>query len=118
MARAAAPTYADAEYQAAHDETFSHPLTQGIDVVLPPGVGHDDLGHALEDLVRAVGDHAVFSGQGLRDYVDPYEIPESVDQKKIPCAAVWYVACARLIPVDPGGERRSNIPSADLAHPR
>lgn len=89
MATIRAPTYVDPKYQAAHEETFSHPLTRDIPAVLPPGVSQENFGHALEELVDAVGKDAVFTGEDLKDYVDPYEIPEAVDQRKIPCAAVW-----------------------------
>ncbi len=89
MAAAPVSTYVDPEYQAAHEETFSHPLTRDIPAVLPPGVSQDDFGYALKELADAVGKDALFTGERLKDYIDPYEIPEAVDQRKVPCAAVW-----------------------------
>jgi hypothetical protein len=89
MAAKQVPTYADSEYQAAHDETFSHPLTRDIESVLPPGVSPENFGFALKELTDVIGQDAVFTGEDLKDYVDPYEIPEAVDQRKVPCAAVW-----------------------------
>ncbi|KAH8900835.1 glycolate oxidase [Thozetella sp. PMI_491] len=88
MATTPPPTYTYPEYQAAHEETFSNPVTSNIPSVLPPGVSEEDFAHALQELADAAGGNAVFAGQSLKDYVDPYEIPEAVRQKKIPCAAV------------------------------
>ncbi len=85
-----ATTYTDSGYQAAHEETYSHPLTKTIEPVLPPGVNQEDFDRALKQLVEAVGKDAVFVGEeGLKHYIDPYEIPEAVDKRKVPSAAVW-----------------------------
>lgn len=83
--------YDDPEYQAAHLETFSYPLIPGIEVVLPPRVSQESFDAALKELAEAVGKDAVFSAEGLKEYVDPYEIPEAVGERKVPSAAVWYV---------------------------
>ncbi|KAI1335671.1 glycolate oxidase [Xylariaceae sp. FL0016] len=80
-------TYTNPEYQAAHEETFAHPLDGEVEVVLPPGITRQKLDDALKEIADAIGRHAVFSGADLKDYVDPYEIPEAVEQRKIPCAA-------------------------------
>lgn len=84
------PRYADAEYLAAHNDIYSHPLVEGIQTVLPPNVNQDEFNRALEEFTVAVGGaNAVFSGQNLKEYVDPYEIPESGHGSNIPSAAVW-----------------------------
>jgi hypothetical protein len=85
-----APRYADAEYQAAHDEVFSTPLAPVVKVVLPPGLSQDDFNRAVEEFIGLLGKEAVFVGGGLKEYVDPYEIPESGHERKVPSAAVWY----------------------------
>ncbi|KAI2620503.1 putative vanilly-alcohol oxidase [Hypoxylon sp. NC1633] len=82
------PKYADPLYQTAHDEAFSKPLFATIKTVLPPDVSGEDFALALEMLVEAVGKHAVFVGGELKEYVDPYEIPESGHERNVPSAAV------------------------------
>lgn len=89
MATEVPPKYADPLYQTAHDEAFSKPLFAKIEAVLPPGVSSEDFDRALEQLVEALGKDAIFSGDGLKDYVDPYEIPESGHERSVPSAAVW-----------------------------
>lgn len=89
MATAPAPRYTDNLYQSAHDECFSKPLIQGIESVLPPGLSQEDFSRALEELTQALGADAVFSGSALKEYVDPYEIPEAGKERKLPGAAVW-----------------------------
>lgn len=92
MATSLRSKYADPLYQTAHDEAFSKPLFEKIQVVLPPDVAEEEFALVLEKLIEALGNDAVFSGQGLRDYVDPYEIPESGHERSVPSAAVWYVS--------------------------
>ncbi len=84
----AKPRYADPDYQAAHDDTFSHPLSK-IEAVLPPGVSQDDFDKALLELTDATAHDAIFYGEALKDYVDPYEIPEAAGGRRVPSAAVW-----------------------------
>ena len=83
------PRYTDTLYQSAHEECFSKPLIQEIKSVLPPGVSQEDFSRALEELTQALGADAVFSGSDLKEYVDPYEIPEAGNERKLPGAAVW-----------------------------
>lgn len=85
------PRYEDPEYQAAHDDLFEYLLDPNIETVLPPGVTRDDFERALDDFVQVVGGEAVITGKDLREYVDPYDIPES-GQRTVPSAAVWYVS--------------------------
>jgi hypothetical protein len=85
----AKPRYANPEYQAAHDAMFSNPLYESIKTVLPPDVSQEDFDRALAELREAVGKDAVFTGSNLKEYVDPYEIPESGHERKVPSAAVW-----------------------------
>lgn len=84
-----APRYADPVYQTAHDDTFKTPLTNDLPFALPPGVSQKELDKALEQLVTELGEHAVFKGEKLREYVDPYDIPESGHGRNVPSAAVW-----------------------------
>ncbi|KAI0839323.1 putative vanilly-alcohol oxidase [Hypoxylon sp. FL0890] len=88
MAINAAPKYSDPLYQAAHDEAFSKPLFAKIETVLPPNVSREDFDSAIEQLIEALGKEAVFTGEGLKDYVDPYEIPEAGQERNVPSAAV------------------------------
>jgi hypothetical protein len=85
---AAHPRYADPEYQAAHDDTFSHPLVPEIEKILPPGVREDDFAAAVESFVGIVGKDNVITD--LTEYVDPYDIPESGISRKVPSLALWY----------------------------
>jgi len=85
------PRYSDPQYQAAHDDTFSHPLTREIAFVLPPEVSQDDFDKAIAEFVEATDQESVFTGEALKDYVDPYEIPEAAGDRKVPSAAVWFV---------------------------
>jgi len=52
-------------------------------------VSKEDFDAALQGFTEAVGKDAVVTGNGLKDYVDPYEIPEVSGGKKVPSAAVW-----------------------------
>jgi len=81
--------YRDLEYQLAHSDTYAHPIIQGIDKVLPPGVSQVDFDQAVASLMTVLGKDAVFVGDRLKEYVDPYEVPESGHERRIPGAAVW-----------------------------
>lgn len=83
------PRYADPVYQTAHDQAFSKPIIAGIPAVLPPGVTRKDFDKALDQISAALGEEAVFRGDRLKEYVDPYEIPEDGQERRIPGAAVW-----------------------------
>lgn len=83
-------TYPDPEYEKAHLDTFSSPGSRPIKPVLPPGISQEKFNKALQELVRVVGQDAVFVGDALAHYVDPYDIHEKDDTKrKVPSAAVW-----------------------------
>lgn len=83
------PAYADSTYQSAHEEVFSTPLTKIIETVLPPGVSQGDFSRAIEKFIRVLGKDAVFTGNDLKYYVDPYDIPEAGKVRNIPSAAIW-----------------------------
>jgi hypothetical protein len=86
--------YVNAEYQEAHRLTFAHPHRHSIPKVLPPGVGEDAFARVIQELLAAVGKDFVFVGDGLSDYIDPYDIWEADESKrKLPSAAVWCVHC-------------------------
>ncbi|KAI1334631.1 vanillyl alcohol oxidase [Xylariaceae sp. FL0016] len=82
------PIYADPIYETAHKDVFASPLTEAIEEVLPPGVSRDDFARALEKLVAVLGKNAVFTGKDLKEYVDPYDIPEAGKLRSVPSAAV------------------------------
>lgn len=84
-----APRYADPVYQTAHDEAFRTPIIKGIPNVLPPGVTQEDFDKALSQISSALGADAVFRGERLKEYVDPYEIPEGGHERNVAGAAVW-----------------------------
>ncbi|OTB19278.1 putative vanilly-alcohol oxidase [Daldinia sp. EC12] len=81
------PKYSDPLYQTAHDEAFSKPLVAKIETVLPPEVSQEDFTLALEKITAALGKDAVFTGDDLKDYIDPYEIPEAGHERSVPGAA-------------------------------
>ncbi len=81
-------TYDDADYQRAQQDLFSHPVIAGLEPVLPPGVSKETFDQVLKELVDATAKDAVYAGDDLKEYVDPYEIPEE-HERKIPSAAVW-----------------------------
>lgn len=83
------PAYADSTYQTAHEDVFSTPLTKKIEAILPPGVSRDDFAEAIEKITGVLGKDAVFTGDELKYYVDPYDIPEAGKVRYIPSAAVW-----------------------------
>lgn len=89
MATGKVPRYADPVYQAAHDDAFRNPIVGEIATVLPPGVSQEEFDNALDQIATSLGANAVFRGEKLREYVDPYEIPEGGHERKIPGAAVW-----------------------------
>ncbi|KAI1638387.1 glycolate oxidase [Biscogniauxia mediterranea] len=88
--------YADPLYQTAHEDVFSKPLTATIETVLPPGVSKDVFAQAIEKIVGALGKDAVFTGNDLKDYVDPYDIPESGKARSVPSAAVCPSSVSEL----------------------
>lgn len=86
-----APIYADPIYQSAHDETFANPVIKDIETVLPPEVSQGDFDTAIKEFKEVLGQDTVFTGSDLKEYVDPYEIPESGKERNVPSAAVWLV---------------------------
>ena len=82
-------TYPHADYEAAHQSTYERAPRHPIKPVLPPGVREADFAKALEGFIGAVGKDAVFVGEGLSDYIDPYDVHEADESKrKVPSAAV------------------------------
>ncbi|KAI0533964.1 glycolate oxidase [Xylaria digitata] len=82
------PAYADSTYQTAHEDVYSTPLTATIELVLPPGVSQDDFAQAIEKATKVLGKDSVFTGDDLKYYIDPYDIPEAGTARNIPSAAV------------------------------
>lgn len=82
--------YADPYYQATHDDTYAHPLDPEIPKVLPPGITRQQFDDALRKCEQVVGaSSSVYTGQNLKDFVDPYDLPEEGYEKNIPGAAIW-----------------------------
>ncbi|KAM5353475.1 hypothetical protein ACJ41O_000125 [Fusarium nematophilum] len=83
-------TYPDPEYEEAHRKTFSTPKVP-IRSVLPPNVSQGAFSQAILEFCATVGKDQVFVGDGLSDYIDPYDLSEDDETKrKMPSAAVWY----------------------------
>lgn len=84
--------YADPSYQAAHEGVYSHPLGNALESVLPPGITRDVFDEALKECASVLSEHsAVYTGGNLKDYVDPYELPEDGYKERVPGAAIWSV---------------------------
>jgi hypothetical protein len=86
--------YQDAEYQNAHNDLYLGIPIKAPEQILPSGVSGIDFQQAIEAFVKTLGKDSVFTGEALRDYVDPYEIPQPGVQRKIPSAAVTYMILA------------------------
>lgn len=80
--------YHDAEYQSTHYNLFKESITVPLKAVLPPGVSQADFDDAIAKYGAAVGDDQVLQGDGLTEYIDPYELREAEGQRKMPSAAV------------------------------
>lgn len=111
VAQQQAPRYADPVYQTAHDETYNTPIVKGIPFVLPPGVSKAEFDKAIAELAAGLGQDAVFTGEALKEYVDPYEIPESGHGRNIPSAAVWYVFAPEVL-LSPPKVNKSSSPTS------
>lgn len=81
--------YGDREYQQEHENLYLSVSKLAPEIVLPPGVSKEAFGRAINDLVNALGEFGVFTGEALRDYIDPYETPQHGVVRKVPSAAVW-----------------------------
>jgi len=85
-------TYPDADYEAAHQATYERVPRHPIKAVLPPGVREEDFDNAIQEFINILGPDAVFVGDALSDYIDPYDVHEADESKrKVPSAAVWSV---------------------------
>ena len=80
--------YQDAEYQNAHNDLYLGISIDAPPKVLPPGVDQETFDQAIDDFLDILGEQSVFTGEALRDYVDPYEIQAPNVERKIPSAAV------------------------------
>jgi hypothetical protein len=83
-----AAAYLDAEYQSTHYNLFKDSIIVPLKSVLPPGVTRDDFDKALRQYQSVVGDEQVYQGDGLTEYIDPYELHESEGTRRMPSAAV------------------------------
>lgn len=84
-------TYPYPEYEAAHQQTFAPPKRK-IPSVLPVGVTKSNFDLSIKELVSAIGVDAVFLGEALAHYVDPYDVYEDNESKrKVPSAAITCV---------------------------
>lgn len=82
--------YPDPVYQQTHRSLFSNSVTRPIEKVLPPGLTQAEFDLALADFKKIVGKDGLFTGQSLEDYIDPYELWEAEEKRKVPSAAIWY----------------------------
>ncbi|KAJ1329849.1 4-cresol dehydrogenase (hydroxylating) flavoprotein subunit [Microdochium nivale] len=90
-------TYTSSEYEDAHRATFALPTANPIKQVLPPGLTRAQFDEAVQDLVCAVGKGAVFVGEALAHYVDPYEVyVQDEGRRKVPSAAVCPASTGEL----------------------
>jgi len=81
--------YSDPEYQNTHRNLFSEALLQPLQEVLPPGVDKSSFDAAVREFRDVVGDNQVILGNGLEEYVDPYELWEYEGRRKMPSCAIW-----------------------------
>lgn len=82
--------YSDPNYQAAHDDTYAHPLDSEIPDVLPPGVTRQELDDAINECSKVLGGKStILVGKDRKEFVDPYDLPEEGYEKRIPSAAIW-----------------------------
>lgn len=81
--------YSDPEYQQTHRNLFSTALLQPLQEVLPPGVDKSSFEAAVKEIRGVVGDDQVILGNGLEEYVDPYELWEYEGKRKMPSCAIW-----------------------------
>lgn len=83
------PRYADfPEASQKHRKIFDSSLLQPLQPALPPGLDQVQFDRVIGELVENVGPDRVFIGEGLRDYVDPFEFWEVEGQRRVPSAAV------------------------------
>ena len=85
---APSPAYVDVEYQSTHYNLFKDSITIPLKSVLPPGVTRDALDTAIKKYKNIVGDDQVYQGDGLTEYIDPYELHEAEGTRRMPSAAV------------------------------
>ncbi|KAK2601419.1 hypothetical protein N8I77_010869 [Diaporthe amygdali] len=83
-----AAQYQDPAYQKAHAKVFFESGTPSIPRLLPPGVSEASFNRAIEEFKNVVGTAEVVTGDGLVEYVDPYELNEDGPERKLPSAAV------------------------------
>lgn len=74
-----------------HRKVYDNSLLRPLKPVLPPGLDQAQFDRAIRELVDALGSSNVCIGEGLRDYVDPYEIWEIEGKPSVPSAAVLWV---------------------------
>jgi hypothetical protein len=71
-----------------HRQIFDNSLLRPLETVLPPGTDQSHFQQALSELVDALGRNSVFTGDALKDYVDPFEVWEVEGERRQPSAAV------------------------------
>ena len=89
---AVAAKYADPEYQDVHINLFSKSIVRPIPHVLPPGVSQTNFDSAIREWSNALGSENVFSGDNVKEYIDPYELNEDASTRRVPSGAVWFGA--------------------------
>ncbi|KAL6709794.1 hypothetical protein ACN47E_001223 [Coniothyrium glycines] len=82
------PAYLNEEYQSTHSNLFKDSITVPLNTVLPPGIKQSDFDAAIARYRNVVGDDQVYLVDDLAEYIDPYEMHETEDKRRIPSAAV------------------------------
>ncbi|EUC32826.1 vanillyl alcohol oxidase [Bipolaris zeicola 26-R-13] len=83
------PAYTDPTYQSTHYNLFRDSITKPLPRVLPPGLSRSTFDVALARYRSVVGAEQVYdSEEKLVEYIDPYELHEAEDTRKVPSAAV------------------------------
>lgn len=82
------PFYSQPYMQKEHAKVFFQSGTPPVPRLIPPGVSEADFERALEEFRTVVGATHVITGEGLVEYVDPYELYEDRPERKLPSAAI------------------------------
>ena len=97
--------YVDPEYQRIHTNLFSNSIIKPIQHVLPPGVSQANFDLAIAGWAGAVGRENVYGQDEVHEYIDPYELNEDDEMRKVPSGAVWSECL-----LEPGIEQPADDP--------
>ena len=80
--------YKNTEYQSTHYNLFKDSITVPLKSILPPSVTRYAFDAAILQYMAIVGHEQVVLGEGLVEYIDPYELGAEEGTRKMPSAAV------------------------------